>query len=95
MIEGQTTLKEVFMNNLQRVASTKSESLTDFISKSWQYGCFLHVTVFTLYDSRKTLAKNSEKYHYANTPMQYTAIFHGCKTVNFQTKNYNIFLFFL
>ena len=22
--------------------------------------------------------------HYANTPMQYTAIFHGCKNVHFQ-----------
>ena len=31
--------------------------------------------------------------HYANTPMQYTAIFHGCKNVNFQMKKYNIFLF--
>ena len=26
--------------------------------------------------------------------MQYTAIFHGCKNVNFQMKNYNIFLIF-
>ena len=33
--------------------------------------------------------------HYADTPMQYTAIFHGCKNVNFQMKNYNIFLFLL
>ena len=32
--------------------------------------------------------------HYANTPMQYIAIFHGCKNVNFQMKNYNIFLIF-
>ena len=32
---------------------------------------------------------------YANTPMQYTAIFHDCKNVNFQIKNYNIFLFLL
>ena len=31
--------------------------------------------------------------HYANTPMQYTAIFHGCKNDNFQMKNYDIFLF--
>ena len=30
----------------------------------------------------------------ANTPMQYTVIFHGCKNVNFQMKNYNIFLIF-
>ena len=28
--------------------------------------------------------------HYANTPMQYTAIFPGCKIVNFQ-----MFFFFL
>ena len=32
--------------------------------------------------------------HYANTTMQYTAIFHGCKKVNFQMKNTNIFLIF-
>ena len=32
--------------------------------------------------------------HYANTPMQYTALFHGCKNVNFQMKNHNIFLIF-
>ena len=29
--------------------------------------------------------------HYANTPMQYTAIFHGCKNVHFQMKIYLIF----
>ena len=29
--------------------------------------------------------------HYANMPMQYTAIFHGCKNVIFQMKKYNIF----
>ena len=34
-----------------------------------------------------------ESPHYANTPMQYTAIFHGCKNFNFQMKNY-IFLIF-
>ena len=33
-------------------------------------------------------------YHYANTPMQYTAIFHGCKNVHFQIKFFNIFLIF-
>ena len=32
--------------------------------------------------------------HYANTPMQYTAIFHGCKNVHFQMKIFNIFLIF-
>ena len=37
---------------------------------------------------------NENSVHYANMPMQYTAIFHGCKNVNFQMKNYNIFLFF-
>ena len=32
--------------------------------------------------------------HYANTPMQYTAIFHGCKNHNFQMKKSAIFLIF-
>ena len=32
--------------------------------------------------------------HYANTPMKYTAIFHGCKNDNFQMKNSDIFSFF-
>ena len=32
--------------------------------------------------------------HYANTPMQYTAIFHGCKNVNFQMIFLNIFFIF-
>ena len=33
-------------------------------------------------------------WHYANTPMQYTAIFHGCKNDHFQMKIFNIFLIF-
>ena len=37
---------------------------------------------------------NSFEIHYENTPMQYTAIFHGCKNVNFQMKNCDIFLIF-
>ena len=32
--------------------------------------------------------------HYENTPMQYTAIFYGCKNDNFQMKNSDIFLIF-
>ena len=32
--------------------------------------------------------------HYANTSMQYTAIFHGCKNVHFQMNYFNIFLIF-
>ena len=32
--------------------------------------------------------------HYANIPMQYTAIFHDCKNDNFQMKNCDIFLIF-
>ena len=32
--------------------------------------------------------------HYANTPMQYTAIFHGCKNVNFQIIFFLIFSLF-
>ena len=33
--------------------------------------------------------------HYANMPMQYTAIFHGCKNDNFQMKVVIFFLFLL
>ena len=33
--------------------------------------------------------------HYANMPIQYTAIFHGCKYDNFQKKNCDIFFLFL
>ena len=32
--------------------------------------------------------------HYANTPMQYITIFHGCKNVHFRMKFFNIFLIF-
>ena len=34
------------------------------------------------------------QYHYENMSMQYTAIFHGCKNVNFLMKKYNDFLIF-
>ena len=33
-------------------------------------------------------------FHYENTSMQYTAIFHGCNKDNFHMKNCDIFLFF-
>ena len=32
--------------------------------------------------------------HYENTPMQYTAIFHGLKNGNYQMKNCDTFLIF-
>ena len=32
--------------------------------------------------------------HYENMPMQYLAIFHGCKNDNFQMKYFDIFLIF-
>ena len=32
--------------------------------------------------------------HYANTHMQYTAIFHGCENIHFQMKMFDIFLIF-
>ena len=32
--------------------------------------------------------------HYANIPMQYTAIFHGCKNENFQLKSFDYFNIF-
>ena len=32
--------------------------------------------------------------HYENTPMQHTAIFHGCKNDNFQSKSFDFFHIF-
>ena len=32
--------------------------------------------------------------HYENTPMQYTAIFHGYKNVHLQKKYFNMFSYF-
>ena len=41
------------------------------------------------------LGGRSLKIHYANTSVQYTAIFHGCKNGNFQMKKKSdIFLIF-
>ena len=34
-------------------------------------------------------------FHYENTPMQYTAIFHGCENDNFQLNFLAIFIFLL
>ena len=48
------------------------------------------ITVVQCYYSGSLIKKE----HYAKMPMQYTAIFHGCKNVNFQMKKYNIFLIF-
>ena len=38
--------------------------------------------------------KVGHKSYYPNTPVQYTAIFNGCKKYNFQMKNYDILLIF-
>ena len=45
----------------------------------------------------RTLCKDSSvvvSSHYANMPMQNIVIFYGCKNVNFQMKNCDIFLIF-
>ena len=48
----------------------------------------------SLFSENVLLPALMKRIHYANTPMQYTAIFHGCKNVNFQMKNFSIFLIF-
>ena len=42
----------------------------------------------------KDMKVQSPHVHYDNTPMQYTAIFHGCKNNDFQRKNCEFFLIF-
>ena len=38
--------------------------------------------------------KHCQAFYYANTPMQHTAIFYGCKNDNFHMKIFGIFLIF-
>ena len=40
------------------------------------------------------LYKDALDLHYANIPVQYTAIFHGCKNDNFQLKYFDYFHIF-
>ena len=49
----------------------------------------LKVQIFT--QQREYRCSENKVLHYANTPMQYTAIIHGCKNVHFQM---NLFLYF-
>ena len=35
-----------------------------------------------------------DRYHYANMPIKYSAIFHECKNDNFQMKNFGFSLLF-
>ena len=39
-------------------------------------------------------SERNVSFYYANTPMQYTAIFHGCKNAHFQMICFYIFLIF-
>ena len=47
-----------------------------------------------LTDSRQCYPEMLHVFYYENTPMQYTAIFHGCENVYFQMTIFNIFLIF-
>ena len=48
------------------------------------------VCIIKLYHDRAKIMA----FHYANTPMQYTAIFHDCKNVNFQLNIFDYFHIF-
>ena len=41
------------------------------------------------------LSDYSSMLHYANMPMQYTMIFHGCENSNFHDEKNDVFLFLL
>ena len=40
--------------------------------------------MLTLRDNDNAIHRSDKAFHYENTPMQYTAIFHGCKNDNFR-----------
>ena len=54
--------------------------------------CYFHF--FGLFLTSRGSNWSEVIFHYENTPMQYTAIFHGRKNDNFQMKSCNIFLLF-
>ena len=53
-----------------------------FVSFGIVIFCFVVDILFDLVHDVKAIFHLPE--HYANTPMQYTAILHGCKNDNFQ-----------
>ena len=56
----------------------------------------LKVAVFCIYRSVNVIVTflNPSVQNYANMPMPYTEIFHGCKNDNFHMENSDIFLIF-
>ena len=57
--------------------------------------CFCYFIISQIRDIwLVSVAKQFVLSHYENTPMQYTAIFHGCKNDNFQMKKCDNFLIF-
>ena len=53
---------------------------------------FFNLNLFS--STKQSFTYKLKKIHYENTPMQYAAIFKGCKNGYFQIKNCDIFLIF-
>ena len=58
-------------------------------------GNFLFWVIFGLIYLPLGHAGKSNIKHYENTPMQYTAIFHGCKNDNFHIFALNIYYWYM
>ena len=57
-----------------------------------KYGACHENTYFAI--GKKKMEMTNLSVHYDNTPMQYTAIFHGCKNDNFLLKIFDYFSLF-
>ena len=57
----------------------------------WAFENWVNISVLAIF----RLKENGTLSHYENTPMQYTAIFHGCKNGNFQLIFFFTFFIFL
>ena len=55
----------------------------------------LEIQQLSVSEETLSVAEIMSLFHYANTPMQYTAILHSCKNVHFQMKIFKFFLFLL
>ena len=56
--------------------------------------CLFFLFFFLFFSISDKLNLECAVSHYGNMPMQYIAIFHGCKNDNFQMKNCDVILIF-
>ena len=86
-----TSFRKPIERQVTRAKPMKRHVINSLLTAYSNWALYSWLLAFIL---RSSSANKKQKIHYANTPLQYTAIFHGCKNVHFQMKFFNIFLIF-